>query len=461
MQFSFSAKQERVIRYLIRLFERCNKPVYLVGGCVRNLLLGLAPTDFDIASPVLPDELERQARQMGLSSVRIVNSKLGTVLLKIEDEKIEHTTFRKESYAPGGAHMPEHVWIGATIQEDARRRDFSVNALYLNLQNREILDPTGRGLEDIQKKRLRSATTCPEEMICNDALRLLRLIRFACQLDFTVEKNLFQAAKKYARQISAISKERIGMEMNKIMLADNAYNIKTLIPPAQRAVILMESLNLLTQLVPEFIGYRDIGQCKYHKYNVFLHTANTVGYTPPDLVLRYAALFHDVGKPIVWKQSGRMIGHDKLGAEIVSMRLPRMGIDKQTTELVARLVREHMYDLTGQAREAKIRAKIQSMGYDNFERLILLREADFLGSGYEKKPIKTAEKFKTIMLKMKKEGTPMCIQELQITGKEIMQRYGIEGKKVGEVLNALFHECLLRPTQNTREKLLHIAARYI
>ena len=116
--------------------------------------------------------------------------------MKIEDEKIEHTTFRKESYAPGGAHMPEHVWIGATIQEDARRRDFSVNALYLNLQNREILDPTGRGLEDIQKKRLRSATTCPEEMICNDALRLLRLIRFCMSTGFYCRKKLISSSKK-------------------------------------------------------------------------------------------------------------------------------------------------------------------------------------------------------------------------------------------------------------------------
>ena len=127
-------------------------------------------------------------------------------MLEIDGEKIEHTTFRKESYAPGGGHTPNQVWIGATLEEDAQRRDFSVNALYLDLQKRQLLDPTKRGLEDIQRRRLRSARSSAEEMISDDALRLLRLVRFACQLDFSIEKELFCAARCYASQIQAISK---------------------------------------------------------------------------------------------------------------------------------------------------------------------------------------------------------------------------------------------------------------
>lgn len=452
---------EKIVRRLVEIFSRMHQPVYLVGGYVRNLLLGLPPSDLDIASPVLPEQLLQAAQEQGIQSVRIVNPTLGTVLLELDGEKIEHTTFRRESYAPGGGHTPQKVWIGASLAEDARRRDFAVNALYLDLQTREILDPTGRGLMDIAKRQLRSAREDAEEMIRDDALRLLRLVRFACQLDFNIEKELFCAAKRYARQINAISKERIGAELQKILLADTAYALDRRRPTARRAVILLEALGILTQLVPEFEGYREVGQCKYHKYNIFLHTAGTVAETPPELVLRMAALFHDVGKMTVWRQSGRMLGHDKVGEQIAQKRLPLLGMDKKTTESVCRLVREHMYDLNGQARESKIRRKIQSMGYENFERLILLREADFVGSGYEKRPIETAEKFRRIMQTMQREKAPMSVRELEITGADLMQRYGIEGRQLGEVLRALLDECLLRPSQNNRRQLLCMAARYI
>lgn len=458
---SFSPRHEKIVRQLAALFAQENCPVYLVGGYVRNLLLGLPPADLDIASPLLPQQLIETARQSGIESVHLVNPTLGTVLLEIDGEKIEHTTFRKESYAPGGGHTPSQVWIGAPLEEDAQRRDFSVNALYLDLQKRQLLDPTKRGLEDIQRRRLRSARSSAEEMISDDALRLLRLVRFACQLDFSIEKELFCAARRYASQIQAISKERIAAELKKILLSDTAYTLKRTQPAARKAVVLMETMGILTQLIPEFDGYRTLGQCKYHKYNIFLHTANTVGLTPPDLVLRYAALFHDVGKVIVWRENGRMLGHDKLGAEIAARRMPLLGVDKRTTELVCRLVREHMYDLNGKARESRIRMKIQSMGYENFSRLILLREADFLGSGYEQKPVETAEKFRTIMEKMQQEGAPMQIRDLNVTGNDLMQYYGIQGRQVGEVLQALLHECLLHPAQNKKQNLLRLAGRYI
>lgn len=461
LDICFPPEHEIIVRQLAVMFEQADSPVYLVGGYVRNLLLGLPPADLDIASPLLPQQLMEIAQQNGVGSVHLVNPTLGTVLLEINGEKIEHTTFRRESYAPGGGHMPNQVWIGASLEEDAQRRDFSVNALYIDLQKRQLLDPTQRGLEDIQKRRLRSARNSAEEMIRDDALRLLRLIRFACQLDFSIEKELFRAARRYAPQIRAISKERIAAELKKILLSDTAYALKRRQPAARKAVILLETTGVLTQLIPEFEGYRALGQCKYHKYNIFLHTANTVGWTPPDLILRYAALFHDVGKVITWQKSGRMIGHDKLGAEIAARRMSLLGVDKRTTELACRLVREHMYDLNGQARESKIRLKIQSMGYENFARLILLREVDFLGSGYEQKPVETAEKFRMIMEKMQKEGAPMQIRDLDITGNDLIQHYGIQGRQVGEILQALLHECLLHPTQNQRQHLLRIAGRHI
>ncbi|MEI3416886.1 MAG: hypothetical protein V8Q43_04940 [Christensenellaceae bacterium] len=216
------------------LFAAKGAQGYLVGGYVRNLLLGLPPADLDIASALLPEEVVQAAAAAGFSETRIVNARLGTVLLQMGGEKIEHTTFRRESYAAGGGHTPARVEIGATLLEDALRRDFAVNALYMRLTDGEVLDPTGRGLADIAARRLRSARACAAEMIRDDALRLLRLVRFACQLDFQIESVLFRAAREYAGQIHAISRERIAAEMQKILLSDTAYALPRRIPAAQR-----------------------------------------------------------------------------------------------------------------------------------------------------------------------------------------------------------------------------------
>ena len=460
-ELNLSPAHETIIQTLCVIFKKAGKPAYLVGGYVRNLLMGLPPADLDIASPLLPEQLKEAAQAVGIGNAKIVNPRLGTVLLEIGGEKIEHTTFRKESYAPGGGHQPESVTIGVSLQEDALRRDFAVNALYMDIFSREILDPTGRGLEDIRLRRLRSARPCAEEMIRDDALRLLRMIRFSCQLDLRIDKELFQAARRYSDQITVVSKERIYTEMNKILLSDTVYALPHKWHPVRRGILLLELVGILTRLVPEFEGYRTTGQCKYHKYHVFVHTACTAAHTPPDLTLRWAALFHDVGKMPIWKQNGRMLGHDRLGEQITLQRMQQMGADKKTTRDAAELVREHMYDLDGRTRESKLRRKIQKMGYTQFARLIQLREADFLGCGYEQLPVETAEKFRALMTRMQQEKVPMNIAELAIDGSDLIQAYGLHGKAIGEVLQALLQECLIKPSQNTRERLLRMAGRYI
>ena len=457
-KLKIKTEDRAVLKKLERLFQESGNKVYLVGGYVRNCLLSLPPSDFDVASSLMPEELLALAEQAPPIRAKIINQRLGTVELQIDGRKIEHATFRRESYGPGGGHTPREVYVGTTMEEDARRRDFSVNALYYDLEKGTVLDPTGRGLRDLALRRLCSAVEDPAQMIKDDALRLLRLVRLACELGFTIEKNLFLAARKYSFQIHDISRERIAVELDKILLSDTRYALPQKVPAHKRAVLYLGAMGLLEELIPEFSGAKDIGKCKYHKYSVYMHTVCAVANTPPDKVLRYAALFHDVGKPAAWKATGKMLGHDALGAEIVHRRLTALGLDKKTVNEVSVLVKEHMYDLTGLARENKIRLKAQALGYETFYRLAALKEADVLGSGRPVNFVWTAEKFRIIAAKMQEEHTPMSVAELNITGNDLMQHFGIQGRIVGETLAALLKECVINPAQNSKEKLLRCAA---
>ncbi|MGI6665190.1 MAG: CCA tRNA nucleotidyltransferase [Christensenellaceae bacterium] len=453
-------KDRVVLKELVALFAAREEAFYLVGGYVRNLLLELPPSDMDIASSVHPQTLFQWANEKNIAA-ELVNEALGTVQLKIAGKTIEHTTFRKDSYAPGGGHMPQAIEMGVSMEEDALRRDFSVNALYYDYHEGILHDPTGRGLADLAAKKLCAATKAPEQMIKDDALRLLRMVRFACELGFRIDAKLFFTAKRYVGQIDAIPKERIIQELDKMMLSDVKYGLKGNVPPQKRAILYLIGLGLLEQLIPEFRGAEKIGQCVYHKYPVHLHTAATVGWTAPDLVLRYAALFHDVGKVRAWKEHGKMLGHDRLGEAIVKERFPALGADKRKVAAVALLVKEHMYDLNGNARESRIRIKAQEMGYNMFLRLAELREADVWGSGRYLGPVKTAEKFRRVVANMQAENVPMTLQALQINGKDLQETYAIEGPLIGQVLRALLRECAIHPAQNEKNKLLHHAKGYI
>ena len=454
MKIKFNEYEKNIISGILEIFEGSGIVPYLVGGYVRNKLFNMVPKDFDIASSMLPEEIIKRGKEKGADYAGIVNDKLGTVLLIINGEKIEHTTFRKESYPQGGSHEPIQVQIGVNMQEDAFRRDFSVNALYADLRTGEILDPTERGLEDINLRRLRTTTPDPETVIKDDALRLLRLVRFACQFELSIDRDLWIKAKEYSGNILSVSKERLSKEMDGILLADAEYTFERKFNNGFRAVILLEELGLMHYLIPEFDGYRDIGYGDHHKYCVYLHTAHVVGNVRSDKILRYAALFHDVGKPTVFKETGKMTGHNIAGEEIAYKRMLSIGQDKKTSEHVSVLVREHMYDLNGEAKESKVRKKIQSLGYPVFEELIELRIADFIGSGTEQEPVETAVKFKTIMDRMKEENVPMSLKEMDIKGSDIINTYDVHGEAVGDTLEKLLKHCALRPQDNNRDSLI-------
>jgi len=435
-------------------FAAAGHRLYLVGGWVRNALLGLPPGDTDVASDVLGDDLTF----LEGFTVTPVNKRLGTVLIKCEGFEAEYTCFRSESYA--GGHSPESVELCVPMEKDARRRDFAVNALYLDILSGEVLDPTGRGLEDISLRRLRSTTEDPDHIMRDDGLRLLRLARFSAEMGLHIDKELFLSAKRNAALIEEISPERVFAEMNKILLSDTKYGNAD---GPRRGLLVLKAAGVLFRIIPE-LGEadgvkQDIGRAaEFHKYTVLFHIINTVRSIVPELSMRWAALFHDIAKPRMLKETGRFVGHDKAGAPMAYDILMRLRAPKALAEEVAQIVRIHMYDCNGYARESKVRKFAATNGRNMFLKFIDFRDADTLGSGKPVAGIDTAARFREIYAKMCEEGAPFSMKEVAVTGGDIMRELRLPpSPQIGRIMDMLFMHAAMKPQDNTKERLIRIA----
>lgn len=445
---------------LKRFATAVQEPVYMVGGAVRNLLLGLPRMDLDAAGALPPETVEARCKAAGFAVSR-VNRSLGTVGVVIEGETVEYTAFRAERYAPGGAHMPEAVTLGGTMAEDAVRRDFTVNALYADCRTGALFDFVG-GLDDLNSHTLRQAGP---DTLRSDALRVLRMVRFACELGFSIEPETFETARKHADGLRDIAPERRREEFDRILLCDARY------PHAgrdeQRGVLralhLLAELGAWPYLIPEITDGRGLAQRPdHHRYPVMEHMFQACAAVPAEiaagrdgLVLRLAALLHDIGKPACFAKTGKMWAHDRYGEAIARRRLLELRYPNAMVDEVCQLVRYHMYDIQGTAREATLRARFARFGRMLTGRLIVLREADILGCGMDEAYVHA--RWRALYARMCADGTPFSEEELAIDGRDIMQILGIDaGARVGEVKRELFLHCARRPQDNTRERLIEI-----
>lgn len=440
------------LKALASLFWREGYRLYAVGGYVRNLLMGLPASDIDVASACPIETLEKMARETENLRVTVVNRRLGTCQIQFGDLAVEHTCFRKESYGQG--HQPLSAQAGVPLIEDAFRRDFTVNALYRDLLTGEILDPTGRGLADVKARRLRTTTRQPEKILADDGLRLMRMVRFACQLGFHIDKELFLCARAHAGKLEEISVERVREELNQILLSDVKYNVDE--QAHKRGLLFLKAAGLLEKIFPDLKAGRGLVQGPYHKYRVEYHGIMTCCQTPPILELRLAGLLHDVGKPFVFQETGRFYGHDKRGADLSESMLRRLKYPNALIKTVTSLIAMHMYDLNGKAREKKVRQFAQKWGRAYFQMLPFLREADFVGSGYEKKPIATAEKFRRVYEEMEARNVPFTVKDLDIGGEDLAAM-GYKGREIGEALAYLLKHCAAKPGENRRVRLKQLA----
>ncbi|MFH1955310.1 MAG: HD domain-containing protein [Patescibacteria group bacterium] len=419
---------------------------YLVGGCVRDLILGLNPKDWDIATNAKPLDIQK------LFPNSLYENSFGTVAVKTNSNDpalklVEVTTFRLEGKYTDKRH-PDEIKFAKTIEEDLSRRDFTVNALALNLPPKNLkslsslIDPY-KGAEDISAKLI-CCVGSPEERFNEDALRLIRAIRFAVELDFSIEENTKKAINKNAKLLSFIAKERVRDEFIKIIMSQNAA----------KGIQLLEDTGLMKCIIPELREGINCAQNKHHIYTVWEHNLRSLDYTVSknySFEIRLAALLHDVGKPKTKRgegESATFYGHEVVGARMVAEILKELKFSNEVVEKVVHLVRCHLfYYNVGDVTPAGVRRFIKRVGAENISDLIKVREADRIGSGV---PKAVPYKLRHLLYMIEKvREDPISSKMLAIDGKDIMDIAKLNpSPKVGQILDILLDEVLEDPKRN-------------
>lgn len=430
---------------------------YYVGGCVRDFLLGKKPKDWDITTDAKPEELVK------IFPDSVYENKFGTVGVKTRSEDpatqlVEATTFRKEGKYTDKRH-PDEITFAKTLEEDLSRRDFTVNAMAMDAKGK-LVDPFG-GKKDLKDKIIRAVGN-PEERFQEDALRLMRAVRFSAQLGFEIEPKTAGAVKKYAGLLEFIAKERIADELCKVLMTERAAD----------GIRKMQELGVLKYVLPELGEGVDMEQNKHHRYTVFEHNLYSLEYAAKKdfpLKLRIASLLHDVGKPRTraWKDdeggtkvmNGRngdwtFYQHQYVGEKMAVRMLDRLRMPKDMTEKIALMIREHMFVYDPElVTERGVRRLLRRVGPDNIDDLFSVREADRIGSGVAKAVPYRLRHLKAMIERVKKD--PVSVRMLAVKGNDIMETLSIEpGPKVGRILNILLEEVLDNPALNEREKLI-------
>ena len=415
---------------------------YLVGGCVRDLILKREPKDWDVATDAKPDEIQK------IFPESAYENQFGTVGIKTESEEpglrvVEVTTFRLEGKYTDKRH-PDEVKFARTVKEDLARRDFTFNALALDLDSEdgEIIDPFG-GEKDLNNGVVRTVGS-PAERLSEDALRLMRAVRFAVELDFEIDPNTRRAIEKLSPSLGAISKERVRDELVKIIETRRAT----------AGIILLEELGLLEHVLPELREGLGVGQNKHHIYSVFEHNVKALDYTASKnypFHVRMASLLHDVGKPKTKRGEGSnstFYSHEYVGAKMTAKALDRLRFPKDFTEKVSHLVRYHLfYYNVGEVTEAGVRRFLARVGPENVEDLLKVREADRIGSGVPKAFPYKLRHLLFMIEKVKKD--PISPKMLKVNGGDVMKVLGIEpGPKIGWILAVLLEDVLDDPKKN-------------
>jgi tRNA nucleotidyltransferase (CCA-adding enzyme) len=446
-------KIPKEVSYVTEMLISSGFKAYLVGGCVRNLMLCKTPKDWDITTNAKPEEI------MPLFKKTVYENIFGTVAVIHETaenslRQIEVTPFRLEAGYSDNRH-PDNIIFSDTLNDDLKRRDFTINAMALDIKKDIEADDYRlidlfNGQNDIEKKLIRSVGDA-NERFKEDGLRLLRAIRLSCQLGFSIEKDTAIALKNNAHLLKNISKERIREEFIKIIMSQ--HPMEGLLECAEAGI--------LTFIIPELEEGRGIDQNKAHSYTVLEHTLRTLQHAADknySLEVRLAALFHDIGKPRARRHSKEkkewtFYGHDVVGARMTEQALKNLKFPKQTIEPVIKLVRWHMFfSDTEQISLSAVRRMIVNVGKDHIWDLMNLRGCDRVGTGRPKENPYRLRKYKAMIEEALRD--PITVGMLKINGNDLISSLKIPaGPKIGLILNALMEEVLEDPKLNTEEYL--------
>jgi len=442
---------------VVETLMRAQFEAYLVGGCVRDMLLGREPEDWDVTTNASPDEV------LSLFEHSFYENDFGTVGVVFEDAldprhtTIEVTTYRKEGVY-SDKRRPDTVSFTSNLEEDLKRRDFTINAIAFlpdfekdpeDVSRGTIKDPF-HGKQDLEKMTIR-AVGSPDERFSEDALRSMRAVRIASVLNFSIEQETQIAITKYAPLLENIAKERIREEFTK--LVDSDY------PMA--GMFLMERLGILQVIIPEFEPALHMEQNQAHSYTVWEHLLRSLQYAADNKLpfhVKLAALFHDIGKAYTREWSKKkgdwtFYGHDVVGARITKKILERLKFDSTTVTRVTKLIRWHMFfSDTDQITLSAVRRMIRNVGQENVADLLALRRADRIGTGRPKESPYRLRKYESMIDEVMRD--PISVGMLRINGGDIMKATSTKpGPHIGYILYALLDEVLDDPLKNNSEYL--------
>ncbi|CAN5155360.1 HD domain-containing protein [soil metagenome] len=413
---------------------------YVVGGCVRDALRGVEPEDWDVATDAKPPRIQELFRRS------VYRNRFGAVVGKTRVRESEITTYRLEA-GYSDARRPDAVEFTGSLLADLSRRDFTMNAMAWRPGPAELVDPHG-GSADLERRIVR-AVGDPDERFREDALRMLRAVRFATVLRMDIETATADAIVRSAPLAAVLSGERVQQELTKILLAERT----------SVGVRMLSELKLLAVLCPELELCRTIPQDKAVAQDVFEHSLITVDAAPPDLVLRLAALFHDVGKPETFAD-GHFHQHEFVGEHLARQILRRWHYSKDTITAVAHLIRHHMFWYQDHWTESAVRRFIRKVGLETIPALFALRRADNIGSGARSPRMYALEQLWERVEEEIQRATARSPRDLVIDGHDVMQELGIPpGPEVGRIIKELFERVLDDPDLNVRETLLAEARR--
>jgi poly(A) polymerase/tRNA nucleotidyltransferase (CCA-adding enzyme) len=422
---------------------------YAVGGCVRDFLLGKEPEDWDIATSAKPEEIKKIFPKSFYEN-RFFTVTVQTGSKKPKLKEIEITTYRLEAKYTDKRH-PDEIKFAKTIKEDLARRDFTINSLALEIQKTKnrIIDPFD-GQEDLKNKIIRAVGN-PEDRFNEDALRMVRAVRFTATLEreWKIEEKTALAIKKNSTGLKVISQERIRDELMKIIMSDKAA----------QGIELLRKLGLMKYIISELEEGCGVGQNKHHIYECYDHNLRSLDYAAKknfNKYVRWAALLHDVAKPRAKRGNGpdsTFYNHEIIGAKMTYQILSRLKFSKKDIEKIVKLVRYHLfYYNVDEVSESSVRRLVSQVGPEDMEELLQVRMADRIGSGVPK-----AEPYKLRHLKYIIERVsldPISVKMLKVSGNDVMKILNIQpGPKIGRILDVLLGQVLLDPTKNKKEYL--------
>lgn len=422
---------------LVKRLEDEGFETYLVGGALRDKLLGRKIHDIDLATRARPSDIMRIFSDLKLIDI---GKKFGTIKVIYKSKEYEITTFRAESSYKDKRH-PGEILFSNTIEEDLKRRDFTINAMAE--RKGQIIDLFS-GKKDLSKKIIRAVGN-PYERIEEDYLRALRAVRFATVLDFSIEKNLKDAIKNKADYIEEISKERIRDEIDKILLADKP----------SRGIRLLDELNLLTYIFPEVKKMKGFDQhSSHHNLDLFDHSMKVLDLSPKNLKTRMAALFHDTGKVQSFfldeKGEGRFFGHQDISKEIIEKRLKELKYSRKFIENTSLLVQRHM-DNTNTYTKKSVRKLLRKVGDENIYDLFDLQRADVLSTVHDN--TENISNAKILLEEILNSNTPRKKDQIDFSGHDLINLGFKEGKELGIILNEVYNLVMDEKLANKKDEI--------